>query len=169
MICFFLIIYFVTLLISHKKGFATFGKFCIYSTLAGGMASVLLIPEVLAIYQTDFGAWSFPTELKSYFPILDEFARHCLNVTTERGLEHWPNIYCGVAVFILIPLYLFNDKISLKQRFSKMLIAGFLLLSFSTNMLVFIWHGMNYPDSLPARQSLIYIFFIHCVNFLFKP
>ena len=22
-------------------------------------------------------------------------------MTTERGLEHWPNIYCGVAVFLL--------------------------------------------------------------------
>ena len=148
------------LLVSYKKGVRIIGKFCCYSLLAGGMASILLIPEVLAIYQTDFGAWNFPTELKSYFSILDELARHCLNVTTERGLEHWPNIYCGVAVFILIPLYLFNDKISLKQRFLKMLIAGFLLLSFSTNILDFMWHGMNYPDSLPARQSFIYIFLI---------
>lgn len=35
-----------------------------------------------------------------------------------------------------------------------------MLLSFSTNILDFIWHGMNYPDSLPARQSFLYIFLV---------
>lgn len=35
-----------------------------------------------------------------------------------------------------------------------------MLVSFSTNMLNFIWHGMNYPDSLPCRQSFMYIFLL---------
>ena len=39
-------------------------------------------------------------------------------------------------------------------------LAGFLLLSFGTNMLDFIWHGLNYPDSLPARQSFVYILLV---------
>lgn len=30
-------------------------------------------------------------------------ARHIGNVETEIGLDHWPNIYCGVAVFIFLP------------------------------------------------------------------
>ena len=40
-----------------------------------------------------------------------------------------------------------------------------LLFSFSTNILDYIWHGLNYPDSLPARQSFIYIFLVLVMSF----
>lgn len=134
--------------------------FTIGSLLAGGLAAALLVPEVCAILQTNFGESTFPTELKSYFSILEELSRHCMNVTTERGLEHWPNIYCGAAVFLLIPLYVVNERIPIRERFCKLMLAGFLLLSFSMNVLDFLWHGLNYPDSLPARQSFLYIFLV---------
>ena len=61
---------------------------------------------------------------------------------------------------MLLPMYALNQKISIRKRFVNLALAGFLLLSFSTNVLDFMWHGMNYPDSLPARQSFIYIFLI---------
>ena len=35
-----------------------------------------------------------------------------------------------------------------------------MLAGFAINVLNFIWHGMHYPNSLPARQSFIYIFLI---------
>ena len=124
------------------------------------MAAILLIPEVCAILATDFGDISFPKNLESYFSVLDMLARHCMCVSTHRGLEHWPNIYCGVAVFLLLPMYALNEKISARKRFGNLALAGILLLGFSTNMLDFIWHGLNYPDSLPARQAFIYIFLI---------
>ncbi len=160
MICIFLVLYFVVLLVTEKRSLRIIGNFAIYSLLAGGMAAILLVPEVCAIIVTDFGDMDFPKKLESYFSVLDMLARHCMGITTERGLEHWPNIYCGVAVFMLLPMYVLNDKISIKKRFANLALAGFLLLGFSTNMLDFIWHGMNYPDSLPARQSFLYIFLV---------
>ena len=36
----------------------------------------------------------------------------------------------------------------------------FFYLGFSLNILNFIWLGLHYPNSLPARQSFIYIFII---------
>ncbi len=160
MICIFLVLYFVGLLVTEKRSWRIVLHFGIYSLLAGGMAAVLLVPEVCAILETEFGNPDFPKKLESYFSVLDMMARHCLGVTTERGLEHWPNIYCGVAVFMLLPMYVLNQKISMRKRFVNLALAGFLLLSFATNMLDFAWHGMNYPDSLPARQSFIYIFLV---------
>ncbi len=157
MVCIFVVLYFVVLLITEKRSFRIVGNFVLYSLLAGGMASVLLVPEVCAILQTNFGDPDFPTQLKSYFSVLDELARHCMCVTTERGLEHWPNLYCGVAVFLLLPVYALNQAIPMKKRFANLALAGFMLLSFSTNVLDFAWHGLNYPDSLPARQSFLYI------------
>ncbi len=159
MICIFLVLYFLVLLL-EKRSLRIIGNFTLYSLLAGGMASILLIPEVCAILATDFGDMDFPTKLESYFSVLDMLCRHCMSVSTERGLDHWPNIYCGVAVFLLLPLYAVNEKISMRQRFGRLAIAGVMLLGFSTNVLDFIWHGFNYPDSLPARQSFIYIFLL---------
>ena len=43
-------------------------------------------------------------------------ARHIGNVQTEIGLDHWPNIYCGVAVLMLLLLYLGNKNIKIKEK-----------------------------------------------------
>lgn len=162
MICIFLALYFVLLLITERcrHFWRSVGYFTLFSLLAGGMAAVLLIPEVCAILQTDFGDMDFPKTVETYFSVLDMLARHCMCVTTERGLEHWPNIYCGSAVLMLMPLYVLNKRISIRERFCRLALMGFLLLSFSVNILDFMWHGMNYPDSLPARQSFLYIFLV---------
>lgn len=161
MVCIFLVLYFAVLLITEKgKRLRSALNFGVYSLLAGGMAAVLLIPSVCAILQTDFGDAAFPQRIESYFSVLDMLSRHCVCVYTERGLDHWPNIYCGSAVLMLIPMYLMNKRISIREKFCRLGLAGFLLISFSTNILNFIWHGLNYPDSLPARQSFLYIFLV---------
>lgn len=160
MICMFLVLYFGVLLINNKFDYKTLAKFTGFSLLSGGLAGALLIPSVRALMATDFGDFAWPEKWKSYFSILDIVARHCAGVTVERGLAHWPNIYCGAIVFLLLPLFFMNEKLSVKERFSKLFLVGFFLLSFGTNYLEFIWHGFNFPDSLPARQSFIYIMVI---------
>ena len=175
MICIFLVLYFVFLYATEKHPMPEgdpgrgkraaahlkpLGQFALYSLLAGGMAAVLLIPEVCAILETDFGDISFPTKVESYFSVLDMLARHCVAVQVEKGLDHWPNIYCGAGVFLFVPLYALNERIPARKRFGMLALAGVILLGFSTNILNFIWHGLNYPDSLPARQSFIYILLV---------
>ena len=93
-----------------------------------------------------------------YFPILDMLARHIGNVQTETGLDHWPNIYCGVAVYLFFLLYLACRKIPRKEKAVYCGLLLFFFASFSVNMLNFIWHGFHYPNSLPCRQSFIYVF-----------
>ena len=160
MICIFLVLYFVLLFITEKRSLKIIGNFALFSLLAGGMAAVLLIPEVTALLQTDFGDMDFPKTVESYFSVLDMLARHLFCISTERGLDHWPNIYCGSAVLMLVPIYVLDRGISIREKFCRLALAGFLLLSFGTNLLDFLWHGMNYPDSLPARQSFLYIFLV---------
>lgn len=165
MICIFLVLYFFMLLATERRSLGSIfrrdiPRFALCSLLAGGMAAVLLIPEVCAILRTDFGDMDFPEKTESYFSVLDMLARHCVCVQTERGLDHWPNIYCGSAVLMLIPMYVVNRRISIRERFCRMALAGFILLGFSTNILDFLWHGLNYPDSLPGRQSFIYILLV---------
>lgn len=162
LICIFLVLYFAMQLFTNglslkEKGRALL-QFAVSSLLSGGVASVLLLPVMNAMSVTAFHDISFPKKIEFYFNLLEVLARHAAMLQTERGLEHWPNLYCGALVFVLVPIYFFHKRIPLKQKIGKLLLLGFLLLSFSLNILDFIWHGMNYPDSLPARQSFLYIF-----------
>ncbi|MBP5281056.1 MAG: YfhO family protein, partial [Lachnospiraceae bacterium] len=158
--CLFLVIYFIYLFIMEKRSFSMVWKFALGSLLAGGLAAIMLVPVVRALMATDFGDMVFPKNWKVYFPILDVLARHCMAIKTERALAHWPNIYSGVLTFLLVPMYAVNEKISAKKRFGTLAIEGILLICFCTNFLDYIWHGLNYPDSLPARQSFIYVLFM---------
>ena len=137
MICIFMVIYVIAQMIINPPGglwafVKTCLRFAVYSLLAGGLAAVVLLPEIYAL-------------------------RHIGNVGTEIGLDHWPNIYCGVAVLMFFLLYLGSRKVAFRE---KAVYCSLLLLfyaSFSTNVLNFIWHGFHYPNSLPCRQSFIYI------------
>ena len=105
MICFFLVIYFVFLFCTEKRNIGVIVRFAAGSLLAGGMAAILLIPEIHALMATNFGKISFPRKWESYFSIFDVIARHCMGISTERALQHWPNIYCGIMVFPLISFF----------------------------------------------------------------
>lgn len=162
MICMFMVIYFAVLMVldweNFKDGWGKcIGLFAGCSLLAGGLAAAVLLPEIFALQSTASGEMSFPQTVESYFSIVDMLARHIGNVQVEIGLEHWPNIYCGTAVLMLFLLYLVCRNISLREKAVYCSLLLFFLASFSVNVLNFIWHGFHYPNSLPARQSFIYI------------
>ena len=74
------------------------------------MAAILLIPEYSALHLTKFSDINFPSKLTFYFSTIDMLARHCMDVAVETGLDHWPNIYCGVAIFLLVPLDVYKRQ-----------------------------------------------------------
>ncbi len=134
--------------------------FALSSLLAGGLAMAVLRPEIYALQQTASGTFSFPHTVTQYFSIIDMLARHMGNIDTEVGLNHWPNIYCGVAVYQMMLLYFANRRIPVKEKAVYTVLLIFFLAGFSLNVLNYIWHGLHYPNSLPCRQSYIYIFLV---------
>ena len=170
MVCLFLCLYALVLVpeLYGEDGWKAFfkrlggavGRFAFYSLLAAGMASGILIPEAAALTATEFSDVNFPKKVTWYFSFFDVIARHAAGVQRETGLDHWPNIFCSSAIFFLIPLYAANRNIRLKEKVGKLLLCAFFIISFSVNNLNFIWHGLNYPDSLPARQSFLYILLV---------
>ena len=160
MICIFLVIYFLYLWISEKRQLPILRRFLLGSLFSGGLSAVILIPEICALKGSDFGSGSFPEKFEKYFNVMQVLARHCMGIATETELDHWPNIYCGVAVFFILPLYAVNKGIPRRKRIGFFVMMGFFLLSFELNVLDFLWHGMNFPDCLPARQSFLYILLV---------
>ena len=158
MLCIYLVLYFLLVLLprtSQKP--KVFGRFALYSLLSGGIAAILLLPELSALGISEFSGSSFPKDSNAYFALLDVFARHSMDVAVEIGLDHWPNIYAGVSVFVLIPLYVICKSIPTEKKMGNLLLLSFFIISFSSNALSFLWHGFNFPNSLPSRQSYLYI------------
>ena len=152
------------LLGTEKKMRRDFGvkflKFIGFTALGLMFAALFLAPYISYFGMTASADNNFKYEWYSYFSIFDMFSRHLLNVDVHTGLDHWPNIYCGVIIFVLLPLYYMNRKITLREKIGYSLLLLFFYFSFSTRAMDYIWHGFHIPNSLPCRQSFIYILII---------
>lgn len=171
MICIFLVFYFLGLLIllPENTSFKNYAKkifnFGIFSLIAGGFAAFLIIPEFCALQSTASGDINFPKTLSTYYTLFDIMVKHLMNLETSVLSGNYPNIYCGVFIFVLFPLYIMNNSIKPKEKIVKITLLAILLISFNMNITTFIWHGFHYPNSLPCRQSFIYIFLILVLAF----
>lgn len=166
MVCISVVLYFIVLMAAYKGTrrpviyVKKFLNFAIYSLLAGGLAACLLLPEFYAFTLSASNNIEFPKKLSLYFSILNMVTRHLINVPVHLGLDHYPNIYCSVAVLLLFPLYVMDKKVDLREKIGKSAFVLIFLTSFNLNIPNFIWHGFHFPNSLPCRQSFIYVFFL---------
>ena len=137
------------------------GKYALYSLISGGLAMIVVLPEYFNLMLTKSADTTFPTEITEYFSLIYTFFRSLITIpVADLNFYHDPNVYASVAVFIVIPLFWLCKNISIKERVGKTIFMLFMLLSFNINILDYIWHGFHFPNSLPCRQSFLYIFLI---------
>lgn len=170
MLCIYSVIYFIYLICVSdfdseigqiKARLLALKDFAIYSLLAGGLAACIILPEYYNMLITKSADTSFPDALTEYFSMLYMMFRSLICIpVADLKYSHDPNIYSTMAIFILIPLFWLCKKINVKERIGKTVMAVILLLSFSFNIPDYIWHGFHFPNSLPCRESFIYIFLI---------
>ncbi len=82
--------------------------------------------------------------------------------TGQRPLAEY--LLWRICAFLFV-LYLFNREISWKKKLSRGLLAAFFVISFSNNILDFIWHGMHFPDSPAGQTDLLYAFLMLAVSY----
>ncbi|MBQ6815125.1 MAG: YfhO family protein [Lachnospiraceae bacterium] len=166
MICIFLVFYFAVNMLAadttdRKKFFISRTiSFGVGSLIAGGIGACMILPEIAALSYTVSGEFNFPETWSNYFSILDMLSRSLMDVEVSIFNAHEPNLYCTVAVFMFVPLYFFCDKISAKAKYGTAFLIAFFLVCFNTNIPNYIFHGFHFPNSLPARESFIYIFLL---------
>lgn len=165
-ICMFLVLYFGLLFLEQKKGkLQACLRFAWYSLLAGGTGAILLIPEAMILSYTESADTSWPESVEWYFGLLEELSRLCVTAEPYTGNDHYPNLYCGVFTVFLVILYALNRRIKLSQKIPRLLLLALFLVSFANNYLDYIWHGLRFPNSLPARQSFLFIFLMLTVGY----
>ncbi|MCC8168245.1 MAG: YfhO family protein, partial [Clostridiales bacterium] len=160
-ICIFLFFYFLVLYLETKSAnLKTFGRFILYSVLAGGTGAVLLLPEIKILSYSGSSYSGMPEAIEWYFSLISELTRSFTMAETYTSTSHWPNLYAGSFTLLLVILYFLNHEIPLYKRIIRVAAIAFFWISFSNNYLDFIWHGLHFPSSLPARQSFLYIFIV---------
>ena len=107
-------------------------RFAGFSLLAGGLCAVTLLPTYFLLRGSSATSDSFPTTFESYFTIFDFLTSHLSALETtirSSGDDVLPNIYCGVLPLLLVPLYLINRRISLREKAVYIVLLLFLLFS----------------------------------------
>lgn len=170
MLCIFSVIYFVYLVCvsdfdeplgAIKGRLIAFKDFALYSLLSGGMAAVMVLPAYFALLTTKSASSTFPANFEEYFSVLYSLFRSLMCIpVADLKYPHDPNIYCSVAIFVLIPLFWLGKNIDIRKRVGKTILAVIMLLSFNLNIPNYIWHGFHFPNSLPCRESFIYVFLV---------
>lgn len=138
------------------------------SVFAALLCAVALIPVYLILQNSAATSDSFPKSIDLYQDLLNIVTSHLAAVETtirSSGEDVLPNIYCGVLGIILLPLYVINKKISVKEKAVYILLLLFFIMSFNVNVANFIWHAFHYPNDLPFRFSFMYIFVFLIVAF----
>ncbi len=137
--------------------------FAFSSLAAAGLVAVALIPIYFILRSSSATSGTMPEGYRTYFSAFDFLANHFASVDPtirSSGEDVLPNVYCGIGTLILVPLYIFSKRISLKEKVCSIFTLGFLFFSFNINYLNYIWHGFHFPNDLPYRFSFMYCFIL---------
>lgn len=137
--------------------------FAVSSIGAACIAAFALVPVYFALKHSSATSSTFPTDYADYFTMFDFLANHLPGLSTtirSSGADVLPNIYCGTLTIMLVPLYFFCKKFSLREKLATTLTLALFYFSFNVNYLNYIWHGFHFPNDLPYRFSFAYSFFL---------
>ena len=161
MLCIFLVLYFVVFMLRRARPLDDWwrrgARFAIGSVLGAGLAAAILVPTALALGRTSAAGGEMPS-LAANFDLFDLIGRLYYGATPTIRSGNLPNLYCGVMVTLLLPLYLMIREIPLRRRLCYGALAALTLLSCTINGLDMLWHGLHAPNDLPYRFSFIACF-----------
>lgn len=158
MVCVFLVLYMVVWAWRQARGWREIGRaagrFATASLLGGGLVAFLLVPTVIALGRTSaaggtLGAFSVN------FPLFDLFGRLFYGASPTIRSGNLPNLYCGAAAVLLLPVYLTARAIPLRRRLCYGGLLAVLLVSCTIEPLNLLWHGLHAPNDLPYRFSFL--------------
>ena len=169
MICIFVVIYFLFYFLSHENTqinplkeryhfFKSVGRIALCSIVAIMIAGAVVVS---AYYSLQFGKSDLQQsnfEAYTRFDLLDLLAKTFFYSFDTIRWEGTPNIYAGTLVLLMIPVYFYSKKVSLREKIGYSAICAVLVLSMTINTLDLVWHGFQMPIWLNYRYSFMLSF-----------
>ncbi|MBR2354499.1 MAG: YfhO family protein [Clostridia bacterium] len=171
MVCIYVALYFFYYLLANSKEtlnphnerahtLRSLGRIALFSLLALAISAVIIFGAYysLGLGKNDFSTpnWSFKTK----FELLDFFTKFLpgsYDTVRPNGL---PNVYCGILMLLLVPVYFLTKKIKGREKIASALFIVIFVFSFIISPLDLIWHGFQNPNWLNYRYSFMLIFFL---------
>lgn len=169
MCCIFVALYFFCYLLSHSSDetnelneslhwLKALGRIILYSAVAVLIASLIIF---VAYYSLSFGKSEFQDSdfaPNLRFDIIDLVVKLFPGTYDTVRFEGHPNIYSGLLMLIMLPVYYFTNKISAREKIFYSLLCAIFLVSFSINTVDLVWHGFQIPIWLNYRYSFMFSF-----------
>ena len=164
-ICLFLVFYAPILYISItekvnlKNFWSAVWRFGTYSLLAGGLSAFLTVSTYFTLQKSSATGGTFPKEFTVQNDVFDFISRFLIgpNPNIRDGMA---NVYCGIFVVMLIPLFFLCKKIRFRERVAYGVGLAIMYISLSSRMMTYIWHGFHFPNQIPYRQAFLISFLI---------
>ncbi len=161
MLCIFLVLYFVVWQLREPRTLDTRVKataqFAGGSLLGGGLAMALLLPTAFALGRTSAAGDTFPS-FATNFDMFDLLGRFFYGASPTIRSGNLPNLYCGVAAVLLLPVYATQRSVPLRRRLCYVALLAVLLVSCTLKQWDLVWHGLHSPNDLPYRFSFLVCF-----------
>lgn len=164
-VCIFSVLYFIVFMTSHSNSLKlndvkhSVLNFASFSLLAGGLAAFVLLPVYKSINLTLASELGSPEKIEWYNSAIEYLSK--LFPGTKISLEYGiPNIYSGVFILILVPLFWINKNILARKKIAYSALLIFLYASMNLNILDFLWHGLHFPNQLPGRWTFMFSFLV---------
>ena len=160
----FTVLYFLCLEFKSVKDFFTKAlRAAVYSIISAGLAAVMLLPYYLSTLSSPYAYRdsALPTiKFSSDFLKVFDFMKTGSKAVIITSEDWNVNLYCGLLMFLCIPLYALNKNIKLSVRIRKLVLSAFLFLAFSNPLFNYVLHGFHIQAKVPNRFSLFLIFMI---------
>ncbi|MCL2023398.1 MAG: YfhO family protein [Oscillospiraceae bacterium] len=143
-------------------------RFALTGLASGGLAAFALLPVWYTLKYSAATGSTFPQKLEFPNKIFDFISNHFASLEPtirSSGDDVLPNVYAGVAVLLLVPLFLFAKRVSSREKVAYCALLAFMFLSMNTNILNYVWHAFKFPNDLPFRFSFIYSFILLIIAF----
>lgn len=136
--------------------------FSLSTLFAAGISAFITLPTFIALRGNSYQKFEWNSFLDPSFETFD-FLSKFYNGSVR--LFELPNVYSGLLVLLLLPVFFWSSLIKPKEKILSICILFFLFISFQTKGLNLIWHAFSEPSGYLQRFSFTLSFFLLYLSF----
>jgi uncharacterized membrane protein YfhO len=143
-----------------KKLLTSIWKFASSVIMAASLGAFFLLPVLASLINGELASSGskYSDVFNFKFPdFLSKFIIGRYDSITNLGA---PFVYCGIASLILLIMFFFAKKISLRSKILTGLFIVLMILSMWISPLDKVWHVFKYPNWFPYRYSFLFSFLV---------